>query len=97
MTSELFFCSKVFPFLHYSYLKSQDETLWACLAAMSAYAKELSTAEIAYAAIEEVIFNVSLNISKFYAYEFMLLFLISSQLLSSAISLFGCYRLMKYL
>jgi len=31
----------------------KDEPLWACLAAMSAYAKELSTAEIAYAAIEE--------------------------------------------
>ena len=36
----------------------QDETLWACLAAMSAYAKELSTAEIAYAAIEEVISSI---------------------------------------
>ena len=32
----------------------KDDSLWACLAAMSAYAKELSTAEIAYAAIEEV-------------------------------------------
>eukprot|EP00794_Sanderia_malayensis_P011126 gene11126-12297_t len=31
----------------------KDETLWACLAAMAAYGKELSTAEIAYAAIEE--------------------------------------------
>lgn len=28
--------------------------LWACLASMSAYAKELNTAEIAYAAIQEV-------------------------------------------
>ena len=32
----------------------QDETLWACVAAMAAYAKELETAEIAYAAIDEV-------------------------------------------
>ena len=32
----------------------QNETLWACLAAMAAYGKELSTAEIAYAAIDEV-------------------------------------------
>ncbi|KAL5004430.1 hypothetical protein ScPMuIL_017886 [Solemya velum] len=31
----------------------KDEILWACLAAMSAYAKELNTAEIAYAAIKE--------------------------------------------
>ncbi|WAR28818.1 IFT80-like protein [Mya arenaria] len=31
----------------------KDEMLWACLAAMSAYAKELNTAEIAYAAIQE--------------------------------------------
>ncbi len=32
----------------------QEDSLWACLAAMAAYAKELSTAEIAYAAIDEV-------------------------------------------
>ncbi|KAL3846590.1 hypothetical protein ACJMK2_017565 [Sinanodonta woodiana] len=32
----------------------KDEVLWSCLAAMSAYAKELNTAEIAYAAILEV-------------------------------------------
>ncbi|KAK2191278.1 hypothetical protein NP493_56g04017 [Ridgeia piscesae] len=32
----------------------KDETLWACVAAMAAYAKELETAEIAYAAIDEV-------------------------------------------
>ncbi|OWF41163.1 intraflagellar transport protein 80 homolog [Mizuhopecten yessoensis] len=31
----------------------KDEVLWSCLAAMSAYAKELNTAEIAYAAIKE--------------------------------------------
>ena len=29
--------------------------LWACLATMAAYAKELNTAEAAYAAIDEVI------------------------------------------
>jgi len=33
---------------------SQDDSLWACLAGMAATHKELSTAEIAYAAIEEV-------------------------------------------
>ena len=32
----------------------QDESLWACLAGMAAYAKDLSTAEVAYAAIDEV-------------------------------------------
>jgi len=32
----------------------KDNSLWACLAAMSAYAKDLSTAEVAYAAIDEV-------------------------------------------
>ncbi|XP_062598363.1 intraflagellar transport protein 80 homolog [Saccostrea cucullata] len=32
----------------------KDDVLWCCLAAMSAYAKELNTAEIAYAAIKEV-------------------------------------------
>ncbi|EDV28474.1 uncharacterized protein TRIADDRAFT_49567 [Trichoplax adhaerens] len=32
----------------------KDPAMWACLAAMSAYAKDLSTAEIAYAAIDEV-------------------------------------------
>ncbi|XP_052215553.1 intraflagellar transport protein 80 homolog isoform X1 [Dreissena polymorpha] len=31
----------------------KDEMLWSCLASMSAYAKELNTAEIAYAAIQE--------------------------------------------
>lgn len=31
----------------------KDETIWACLAAMSTYAKELTTAEVAYAAICE--------------------------------------------
>ena len=30
------------------------DSLWACLAAMAAYAKELVTAEVAYAAIDEV-------------------------------------------
>ncbi len=41
---------------HYEKLSHlfQEETLWACLAAMSAYGKEFATAEIAYAAIEEV-------------------------------------------
>lgn len=32
----------------------QDDPLWACLAGMAAAHKELSTAEIAYAAIDEV-------------------------------------------
>ena len=32
----------------------QDDILWSCLAAMSSYAKELNTAEVAYAAIQEV-------------------------------------------
>lgn len=31
----------------------KDDVLWCCLAAMSAYAKELNTAEIAYASIKE--------------------------------------------
>ncbi|XP_067950088.1 intraflagellar transport protein 80 homolog isoform X1 [Watersipora subatra] len=31
----------------------KDTTLWCCLAAMSAYAKDLATAEVAYAAIDE--------------------------------------------
>ncbi|XP_041351349.1 intraflagellar transport protein 80 homolog [Gigantopelta aegis] len=31
----------------------KEETLWACLAAMATYAKELMTAEVAYAAIKE--------------------------------------------
>ena len=31
----------------------QEEVLWSCLAAMAAYAKELNTAEVAYAAIKE--------------------------------------------
>ena len=32
----------------------QDKALWACLAGFAASSKELSTAEIAYAAIDEV-------------------------------------------
>ena len=32
----------------------QDYTLWACLAAMATYAKHLTTAEEAYAAIDEM-------------------------------------------
>lgn len=32
----------------------QDNVLWACLATMAAYAKDLNTAETAYAAIDEV-------------------------------------------
>ena len=32
----------------------QDPVLWACLATMAAYAKDLNTAETAYAAIDEV-------------------------------------------
>ena len=32
----------------------QDTVLWACLATMAAYAKDLNTAETAYAAIDEV-------------------------------------------
>ncbi|XP_013386357.1 intraflagellar transport protein 80 homolog isoform X2 [Lingula anatina] len=31
----------------------KDDTMWSCLAAMAAYAKELNTAEVAYAAINE--------------------------------------------
>lgn len=31
----------------------KDDILWSCLAAMSSYAKELNTAEVAYAAIQE--------------------------------------------
>ena len=38
------------------FLFSQEDSLWACLAAMAAYAKELATAEVAYAAIDEVYF-----------------------------------------
>ena len=42
-------------FVAYSYyFFIQDKTLWACLATMAAYGKELNTAEIAYAAIDEV-------------------------------------------
>jgi len=32
----------------------QEESLWACLAAMAAYSKQLEVAEVAYAAIDEV-------------------------------------------
>ena len=32
----------------------QENHLWACLAGMAAYAKDLATAEVAYAAIDEV-------------------------------------------
>jgi len=35
-------------------LCEQEESLWACLAAMAAYAKQLEVAEVAYAAIDEV-------------------------------------------
>ena len=35
--------------------------MWACLASMSAYAKELNTAEVAYAAIQEVSLIVTLK------------------------------------
>ena len=38
------------------FLFFQEDSLWACLAAMAAYAKELATAEVAYAAIDEVYF-----------------------------------------
>ena len=34
---------------------SQEDYLWACLAGMAAYAKDLGTAEVAYAAIDEVV------------------------------------------
>ncbi|KAH3805354.1 hypothetical protein DPMN_133656 [Dreissena polymorpha] len=36
--------------------------LWSCLASMSAYAKELNTAEIGYAAIQEVGMNFIVNL-----------------------------------
>lgn len=39
----------------------QDESLWACLAAMAAYHKQLATAEVAYAAIDEVHIQTSRN------------------------------------
>lgn len=39
---------------HHINLLIQDDTLWACLATMAAYGKELNTAEIAYAAINQV-------------------------------------------
>ena len=32
----------------------KEENVWACLAAMATYAKDLNTAEVAYAAIKEV-------------------------------------------
>jgi hypothetical protein len=32
----------------------QDDSLWACLAAMSVHYKDLNTAEVAFAAINEV-------------------------------------------
>jgi len=35
-------------------LFSQDEALWACLAGMACASRDLATAEIAYAAINEV-------------------------------------------
>ena len=34
---------------------SQDSALWACLAGMAASARELNTAQAAYAAINEVL------------------------------------------
>ena len=37
-----------------AFLFLQDTVLWACLATMAAYAKDLNTAETAYAAIDEV-------------------------------------------
>lgn len=40
---------------------SQDEALWACLAAMAAGAKELNTAELAYAAIHEVQWSLRMH------------------------------------
>ena len=33
--------------------------MWACLAAMAAYGKELATAEVAYAAIDEVSYLIN--------------------------------------
>lgn len=38
----------------YVFFCAQDDVLWACLAAMASYAKDLATAEVAYAAICEV-------------------------------------------
>lgn len=40
--------------LWYFFFRLQDPVLWACLATMAAYAKDLNTAETAYAAIDEV-------------------------------------------
>ena len=38
----------------YMFFSPQDQALWACLAAMGSYAKELNTVEVAYAAIDAV-------------------------------------------
>ena len=38
--------------------------LWACLATMAAYAKDLNTAETAYAAIDEVCYNTFVSHGK---------------------------------
>lgn len=40
---------------HRASLRVQDQSLWACLAAMAIANRELTTAEMAYAAIREVI------------------------------------------
>ena len=41
-------------FLMPMFFVTQDDGLWSCLAAMATYAKDLNTAEVAYAAIKEV-------------------------------------------
>ena len=44
---------------------SQDEALWACLAGMACASRDLATAEVAYAAINEVSVCVSICLSEF--------------------------------
>ena len=52
-------------FTYLSYL--QDDILWACLAAMSAYAKDLNTAEVSYAAILEVFLSINVYFWDFHS------------------------------
>ena len=47
-------CSRTYCGIFVFFFCLQDPVLWACLATMAAYAKDLNTAETAYAAIDEV-------------------------------------------
>lgn len=51
----------LFCYFQQNFLIFQDESLWACLAAMAAYHKQLATAEVAYAAIDEVCIQTNTN------------------------------------